>query len=147
MKTADKGRNLIKSKEQLRLSAYLPTPRDVPTIGWGHTGKDVYLGLTITAEHAEELLGYDLSATEACINNAVKVPLTQDQLDALVCLVFNIGAGAFMRSHLLVAVNGGNAAAIAAQWISWDHQAGVELAGLKTRREQELALYNSPIQA
>ena len=49
----DAGLELIKSFEALRLEAYLPTPDDVPTIGYGHT-KGVQMGDTCTEEEAEE---------------------------------------------------------------------------------------------
>ena len=36
----------IQGFEQCRLDAYMPTPNDKPTIGWGTTGKDVALGMS-----------------------------------------------------------------------------------------------------
>jgi len=56
MKIGPVGIELIKSYEQLRLRAYLPTQDDVPTIGYGHT-RGVALGLTCTEEQALQWTG------------------------------------------------------------------------------------------
>ena len=60
--TAQPGLDLIKHFEGCRLTAY-PDPGtggDPWTIGYGHTGPDVYLGVTITQAEADHLLKQDL---------------------------------------------------------------------------------------
>jgi len=52
MKIGAKGIELIQSYEKCRLEAYMPTPDDVPTIGWGHI-RGVSLGDTCTQEQAD----------------------------------------------------------------------------------------------
>ncbi len=138
-----KGLNLTEQFEGCRLCAY----RDqvgVLTIGYGHTGADVTSGLTITQQQAEALLSKDILSAATCVNNAVKVPLTQCEFDALVDFVFNLGAGAFTRSTLLADLNAGDTAAAAAQFDSWDRAGGVAVAGLLRRRQAETDLFKTP---
>ena len=59
MNTSKYGINLIKKWESCRLTAYV-CPAGVLTIGYGHTGKDVKKGMTITKKKAEELLLKDI---------------------------------------------------------------------------------------
>ena len=111
MKTSEKGLTLIKSFETCSLVAY-PDPgtgSEPFTIGWGHTG-DVKPGDKITQAEADRLLKKDIETAEKAVSKLVKVPLTQNQFDALVSLTFNIGAGkqGFAGSRLLRLLNEGN---------------------------------------
>lgn len=143
MKLGDKGAALIKSFETLRFGAYLPTPHDVPTIGWGHT-RGVALGDTCTEEQAEAWFQEDVAWAEDCVNRAVKVPLTQGEFDSCVSLCFNIGCKAFSGSTLARELNTGDYDAASAQFLVWNKQAGKELAGLTKRRTEEQQLFDSP---
>jgi lysozyme len=135
----------IKSHEALRLKAYMPTPNDVTTIGNGHT-KGVKLGQVITKEQAEVFLREDLKVAEDTVNKLVKVKITQNQFDALVSLVFNIGTGNFANSSVLKFLNAGNYKAAADRFRLWNKQkqkdgSFKELGGLTKRREQERELF------
>jgi len=103
MKTSNKGIDLIRQFEGLRLKAYLDSV-GVPTIGYGHT-KGVKLGQTITEQQAIEFLKQDLADAELTVNRRVNVELTQNQFDALVSLVYNIGSGNFSKSSVLRFLN------------------------------------------
>lgn len=131
---------LVKNWEQLRLIAYKPTPNDVWTIGWGHT-KDVTEGMTITADQAEQFFREDVSGAENAVNTLVKVKLNQNQYDALVDFVFNLGYGNFAHSTLLRKLNAGDYQGAADEFPKWDHQAGKVLAGLTRRRADERAKF------
>ena len=142
MKTSSKGIELIKGFEGLHLQAYL-CPAGVYTIGWGHT-----LGVTphqhISVAEAESLLRDDLRHAEVCVS---KLPgLKQNQFDALVSFVFNVGIRAFKDSTLrrLVIANG-NDAAIAAEFMRWKYATiggrKVVLPGLEKRRKAEANMY------
>lgn len=130
----------IKEHEGLRLQAYLPTPNDVWTIGYGHTGS-AHKGMVITEERAEALLRQDIAWVEDAINKNVVVPLTQNQYDALASLVYNIGAGAFAKSTLLRMLNMGDYAGAAEQFLRWNKQKGKVLNGLTRRRQEERELF------
>lgn len=134
------GLALTKSFERLELKAY-QDPGGVWTIGWGHTGKDVYAGLTIDGERAEALLHADLSSAVACVNRAVTVALSQNQFDALVDFCFNCGEGNFLGSTLLREVNAGKFSSAAVQFGLWIHDRGVVVPGLKRRRDEEAKLF------
>jgi len=64
------GLALTKEFEGLRLVAYQDSV-GVWTIGYGHTGPDVRVGLTITEEQAAILLAADVAWAVACVNHAV----------------------------------------------------------------------------
>ncbi|WP_313284644.1 lysozyme [Stutzerimonas kunmingensis] len=139
MHTSQKGLDLIKSFEGLRLSAY-KCPADVWTIGYGTTA-GVKPGQNITKERAEELLREDVKRFEAQVLRLVKVPLTQGQHDALVSFVYNLGAGNLSNSTLLRLLNAGDYAGAAAQFDRWNKAGGKVLAGLARRRAAERALF------
>jgi len=88
-----------------------------------------------------------LASAARWVGNLVKVPLTQDQFDALVDFVFNLGAGRLATSTLLRDLTAGNYDAVPDQLELWDHGdlngREVELAALKARRAAEAALWRS----
>jgi len=108
MTTSAKGRALIAQREGNILKAYKDSV-GVLTIGVGHTtaagAPAVTPGMTITAAQSDEILTRDLKDCENHINSLVKVPLTQNQFDALVSFVFNIGWPGFAKSTLLKKLN------------------------------------------
>jgi len=137
------GLDLIKSFETLKLSAYMPTQNDVPTIGWGHTS-GVKMGDTCTEDKAEAFLRADLAWAEAAVEDNVTVPLTDDEFAGLVSLCFNIGAANFDHSTLLRDLDSGDYDAAAAQFAVWNKQHGITLGGLVRRRAAEEALFETP---
>ena len=143
MNIGERGIALIKEFETCKLDAYMPTPDDVPTIGWGHTGADVQMGMRWTQEQADAALASDLKRFEKGVNDAVKVPLTQPEFDACVSLAFNIGTGAFKGSTLVRLLNASDFDGAALQFARWNKQAGKELAGLTRRRLAERELFDS----
>lgn len=143
MKLGANGENLIKSFEQLKLSAYKRFPTEPWTIGWGHT-KGVQQGDTCTYEQAEAWFVEDTQAAVDANNSLLTVPVSQNQFDALVSFAYNAGIGAESHSTLLRLVNGGSPDQAAAEFTRWDHVNGIEVAGLKRRREAEAALFSRP---
>ena len=77
------------------------------------------------------------------MNNVVTIALSQDEFDALVDFVFNLGKGAFEESTLLKDLNSGDIAAAATQFDPWDHAGGAVVAGLLRRREAEVAMFDA----
>lgn len=139
MKTSAKGRAAIKAREGEKLTAYQDSV-NIWTIGTGHTSAAgppaVKKGMKITAAESDEILARDLAAVEVDVN-AVKVKLSQNQFDALVSLVFNIGGTAFKKSTLLKKLNAGDFAGAADQFLVWNKAGGKTLKGLTTRRQSE----------
>lgn len=141
MEISDRGLELIQEFEGCRLEAYRDAA-GVWTIGYGHT-RGVKSGDVITMERAGALLREDIAIAEADVARLVTAPLSQPQFDALVSLVYNVGAKRLASSTLLRRLNGGDIAAAAEEIIRWVHAGGVRLAGLVRRREAERALFLS----
>jgi GH24 family phage-related lysozyme (muramidase) len=143
-KISDDGIALIANFEGLRLDAYKPVPTETHwTIGYGHYGPDVKPGSTITKARALELLKDDVKQAEGAVRTLVKVPLRQQEYDALVSLAFNIGNGAFGSSTLLRELNQKHYLRAANQILRWDKGGGKVLLGLTRRRRAERALFRS----
>lgn len=141
MKTSQRGIELIKKHEGLRLAAYL-CPAGIPTIGYGHT-KGVKLGQVISEEEAEQLLREDLAASEMEVERH-NLRINQNQFDALVSFVFNVGAGNFRSSTLLKRIKENpNHPDIRNQFNRWVYGGGRILKGLVKRRNDEAKLYFS----
>jgi lysozyme len=129
------GIHLTEDFERCRLTAY-PDQGGVMTIGWGHT-RGVIAGLTCTQQQADLWLWEDLGFSSAAVNKLVTVALSQDEFDALVDFVFNVGVGNFEHSTLLRLLNSGEIQQAALEFDKWDHVKGRVVQGLLRRREME----------
>ncbi len=139
---SDNGMNLTKQFEGLRLSAYADQV-GVWTIGYGHTGQGVHAGLTITQDQAEAFLASDVAGAVAGVNRLVASAINQNQFDALVDFVFNLGCASLASSTLLRFVNSGDFADATGQFQRWDHAGGVVVPGLLQRRQAEANLFSA----
>jgi lysozyme len=144
MEYSENGLNLTKSLEGLRLEAYLDVA-GVPTIGYGHTGPEVHLGLTWTQAEADAALLEDVQGSVYCVNQAVKVPLNQNQFDALVDFTFNVGCHAFEGSTLLIKLNHSDYIGAEGQFANWKYAGGEVVPGLVRRRAAEGLLFSRSI--
>ena len=79
---------------------------------------------------------------EGYVEKYVTVPLTQNQFDALVVWVYNLGPTNFRNSTLLKELNSGDYTAAGKEIIRWNKAGGKVLAGLGKRREAEAQLFN-----
>jgi lysozyme len=159
VKTGPKGRALIEGFEGLILEAYddandhIVRPgqqvRGTLTIGYGHTSAAgpprVYVGQIIAADQADAILAADLASVELEVEHLVKVPLNQNQFDALVSFQFNTGWLAHPNCSLLRALNAGNYNLGAADFMLYDMASGHVLSGLVRRRAAEKALFLTPV--
>lgn len=141
MRTGTRGISLIKEFEGFKNKAYR-CPAGVWTIGYGTT-RNVRSGMTITLTEGERMLQDDLVKFERAVNRLVTVPLTQNQFDALVSFVYNVGEGAFGRSTLLSLLNRGQYSQVETQLMRWNRAGGQVLAGLTRRRAAEARLFNT----
>ncbi|HWD89924.1 MAG TPA: lysozyme [Mucilaginibacter sp.] len=153
MKLSDHGINAIKNFEGLSLPAY----RDVAgvwTIGYGstryHDGHPVKPGDRLANEQqASALFSNTLGQYEEAVNQYVKVPLAQNQFDALVSFTYNVGTGGLRESTLLKKLNEKDYAGAADQFLVWnkitDPKTGEKVAckTLVDRRNEERQLFLS----
>ncbi len=139
MNIGTKGLDLIRFFEGLELNAY-QCAAGVWTIGYGHT-KDVQQGMTISEARANEMLAEELNEYESYINGLVTVELNQDQFDAMVSWVYNLGVGNLKASTLLKVLNAGDYDGVPAQMMRWNKAGGKVLEGLTKRRQAEADLF------
>lgn len=140
--------NIIKKFEGLKLKAY-PDPGSggLPiTIGYGSTmyddGKRINLGDVITEERATELLYWEVKQKSSALKYLRG--LNQNQFDAIVSFVYNVGIGAFESSTLKrLIVNNPSNPLIRYQFERWNKSRGRILNGLTKRRKEEADLYFS----
>ena len=141
MKISNKGIELIKHFEGCETVAY-KCPAGVWTIGYGHI-KGVQDGDVITETQAHEMLVQELKEYESYILNAVEVDLNQNQFDAMVSWVYNLGNGNLNSSTLLKVLNSGDYAGVPEQIMRWNKAGGKVLAGLTKRRQAEANLFGN----
>ena len=139
------GLELTKQFEGLELKAYQDSV-GVWTIGYGHTGPDVKEGLTITEEQAGVLLAADVAWAVTCVNKSVKAKINQNQFDAMVDFVFNLGCASLVQSTLLKMVNAGDFEGAAKQFLRWNKAGGKVVRGLTKRRQAEAELFQKPVE-
>jgi lysozyme len=118
MRTSGAGVELIKSFEGFRARATeLPDGKWI--VGFGHT-ESAREGLRVTREDAELVLRHhDLKPIEDLICDRVLTPLSQNEFDALVSFVFNIGPEAFLESNVLALLNSGERLQAAEGMSAW----------------------------
>lgn len=138
MTTSQRGIDLIKKFEGLRLKAYKPIATEKYwTIGYGHYGSDVKAGMVITETYAEGLLKKDLARFEKHVSSySAKYGWNQNEFDALVSFAFNIGSidgltknGTRSREEIV------------SKWTSYCKAGGKTVDGLKRRRILEAELF------
>lgn len=100
MKISEIGIQKIKTREELRLTAYR-CEAGVLTIGYGHTA-GVKAGDKITEMQAVEFFKRDVAEIERYLNKMIEqgTEFRQSEYDALISLIFTIGLGSFQMSTL-----------------------------------------------
>jgi lysozyme len=133
------GRKLIRTWEGRRIKAYLDGG-GVPTICDGHTGPDVFLGLTLTDEDCDRF--FDMDLEEHNIEPLLQGVQTKDcEYAAMTCLAYNIGLTRFGQSTVLKRHKLGNRVGAANAFLMWKRDNGKIIRGLINRREAERKHY------
>lgn len=136
---SDDGLEFLKSREGFAPTRYFD--HKGYSIGYGHLIKaGEAFAEPMTLEFATQLLAQDVEWAENAVNDNVKVPLKQNQFDALVSFVYNVGAGAFEKSTLLRKLNAGDVNAWQ-EFARWNMASGAVNTGLVTRRKLETDLF------
>ena len=139
MKISQEGLSLIKKFEGCELEAYR-CAANVLTIGYGSI-KGVKEGDTITQEEADSLLLHEMDEYEGYINDMVNADLKQNQFDAMVSWVFNLGPSNLQASTLLKVLNSKDYEGVPSQIKRWNKAGGQVKQGLIRRREAEALLF------
>ena len=157
MKISEAGIDFIKNEEAAGGFAAVPY-KDIAgfnTVGFGHRMQQGELYSQIDEAKATELLEQDLLYAENIVNRNVVPDLNQNQFDALVSFVYNVGHGAegvkdgFVtlhcgrQSHMLTLLNFAHFNEAADEFLKWDHAGGQESQGLYDRRMRERELFLS----
>lgn len=147
MRTSEAGIALIKRWEGLELESYQDIA-GVWTIGYGHT-ETAGPNQKISEREAEELLKRDLEPRERAVGDLTSVSLNQNEFDALVSFVYNVGVNAYRNSTARKRLNRGDRIG-AAEALTWFNKATIggvlrEVTGLKRRRAAEQALFLTPV--
>lgn len=150
MKTSATGLEFIAKWEGCILKPY----KDIAglrTIGIGHLilpSENFPDGVSITKEQALELLAKDVVKCESAISKNIKVPLNQNQFDALVSFGFNCGTGVYATSSACKELNGGKYDKVPELLLLWSKAKvnGVmqTVSGLYNRRKSEGELFVKP---
>lgn len=142
MMISQRGLDFLKDCEGFRAKAYLDTG-GIWTIGFGTTrvnGIPIGVGQVCTEKIAEVWLNADCAEAQTAVNQLVHHPLTQNQFDALVSFVYNVGIGAFVSSTMLRKLNLGEMN-IGPQFDRWVFDNGRVIPGLVSRRARERSLF------
>lgn len=133
---------IIEDFEGVKLQSYVDLA-GVWTIGAGLTGPDIGPGMQITRAEADEMFKDRIEREfEPGLNRAIgRAKTSQNQFDAMLSLAYNIGMGAFLRSHLLTYHRQGEVGMAADQFRNWCHVKGRVVQGLVRRRGIEETIY------
>lgn len=147
MTPSDDIKRFIKEQEGCQLTAY-HCPAGVLTIGWGHTGSDVFEGRRISQAKADSIFEDDIRRFAATLDDWMAVDrcpaLAQHQYDALLSFAYNVGISAFRCSTLWRKVCHDPAdCTIPNEFRRWVHSKGKVLPGLVARRAKEAKIYCS----
>jgi lysozyme len=143
MNISDRGLTFIASHEGWEPKIYLDAA-GLPTIGYGHllkAGEEARFKNGITKEEGKALLKEDVKEAEDAVKRLSGVALTQNQFDALVSFVFNVGQGRYRDSTLRKKVNAGDMKGAADEFLRWIRAGGKVLTGLQRRRAAERKMF------
>jgi lysozyme len=154
MKFSNAGQALLMDIEGFREKPYKDLAGH-PTIGFGHKIKPGEVFDTITKGTAIMMMMEDAKPFENFINYYIPVDSTQNQFDALVIFLFNIGEDKFSKSTVYTNLKLGHFEEATVPWAKWinvtktiaDPITGIEkkvlvpIDGLITRRKREIELF------
>lgn len=137
----EEGLDLIKRFEGFSRTAYFCLA-GYPTIDYGHVVKDDEdFSAGIDEAQAEEPLRQYAQLAERAVLRVVNVPLADEQFDALVSFIYNLGGGVLQRSTLRRRINREKHAEVPDQFMRWVWADGRKLKGLVRRRAAKVGVY------
>lgn len=156
VKLSDDGLKFLMVLESVEKDMYFDSA-GLPTIGVGHLLSEFeyenkvvninsdYVSFVngLTYEQCMRLLEFDIVRYEEAVNELVKVSLSQNQYDALVIFIYNIGVNAFKNSTLLKKLNESEYDEVPDQLMRWVFVKGQKSIGLRNRRKAEVNVWSN----
>lgn len=141
MRMSDRGYEFLKRLEGFRSEAYLDSG-GVLTIGYGHVLLRREQFRHVSFERADSLLRQDVAKVESRLPDMVRVPLSQQKVDALICFLFNVGTGPSVENSVTMKLlNTGEYNLFANRLMRWVYDNGKVVQGLVNRRTAEKELF------
>ncbi len=145
MKPSKNAFDLIAKYEGFVAKPY-KCPAGVPTIGYGSTfyrdGSRVKISdPEISEKEAYKLMSFHANDFAKKIQSVVKVPINQNQLDALTSFVYNVGLANFKSSTMFRLINEQRFEKAAIHFSKWVYANKKILPGLVKRRKEEKELF------
>ena len=141
MELSSTGLDFIADIEGFSATAYNDPPGSGKwSIGYGHQikpGDGLSVNSVVDRDRARELLRQDTLIAEQAVARNIRVALTQQQHDALVSFVFNIGETQFTNGTVPAKINAGNFNAAARTMMQYINAGGRVNLALVARRKQE----------
>lgn len=133
---------IIRDFEGCQLEAY-QDQGGVWTVGYGQTGPGIVEGTRVSKGVAEAMLKDTLAHLGDDLFSLVGWRLNQNQYDALISFVYNVGLGAFKKSTMLKDILAYRLPKAAEEFLKWNHVGGQVAEGLTKRRKAEKVLFLS----
>jgi len=144
MRASRNSKELIKKYQPCYLEPTLDKDSGLLVIGYGHV--DTFKkGYIITQSEAERLLRSDILECIEIIKDVVHVKLNQNQVDALVSFVFDLGSGALKSSAMLKLINQNNFSGAAKEFTRWVFAGNRRVPNMVLRRQDEQELFIKPV--
>jgi lysozyme len=161
MKVSEEGLKLLKHHEGFRKKPY-QCAAGIWTIGYGHAMYAEQLKIPATPEgmaarkafplkpednriwskeEIDELLVKDVVRFERAVDRYIRAPLRQNEFNALISAVYNLGAGWLQRSPVRQRINRGDKEGAMEKLLEYNKAGGKVLRGLDNRRKDEAALF------
>jgi len=155
-KFSGKGEGALKVAEGFEWKPYKDSAGHL-TIGYGHKIKKGETFTTLTEEQAEQLMRQDVAPIVRFLNVHLDTLITQNQFDALVMFIFNIGETRFLSSSVFENLKGRKYDEATVPWSKWINvtaevvckETGEKIKklipcdGLINRRKMEIQLFNA----
>lgn len=144
MHIGSEGKALIERWEGRRSTAYKDTAGKWTT-GIGHLigpNEQWMITATLSAAQIDELFRRDIAWAEAATSRLFPSVTKQNQFDALVSFVYNLGETQVRNGTLDDLVNSGaTPETISAKWLQYNRSGGYVTPGLVSRRTAEVQLF------
>lgn len=157
MQLSEKGGQFIRKWEDFAPKPYKDIV-GVVTWGFGHArvGNEP-IPKQVSLAQAMSLFDRDIEPFEAILNRALTTQLNQNQFDALMSVLYNVGPGVPGVKDGIILLKSGKHSTIltqtnlrafdlaAAEFPKWDLAGGHPVRGLLNRRLEEKAMFQSPV--